>query len=257
MPATPPWPPRSAPRLYVETALGQDVAVPVEGNAAHYLLSVMRVKEGDAVLLFDGLNGEWAAKPEQIRKRDLLLRCVRQTRPLETVPDFWLCTSPIKKGRIDLVAEKACELGVARLVPVRTDRCVVDKVNLDRLHAHLVEAAEQCGRTALPELGDLIALPGLLEDWPAERTLFFADELGGESMVGAFAANPGPAALLVGPEGGFTMQERDLIRSLPAARAISLGPRILRAETAAIAATACWMMQNGDWSEIQTSFETK
>lgn len=257
MPATPAWPPRSAPRLYVETALGQDVAVPVEGNAAHYLLSVMRVKEGDAVLLFDGLNGEWAAKPEQIRKRDLLLRCVRQTRPLETVPDFWLCTSPIKKGRIDLVAEKACELGVARLVPVRTDRCVVDKVNLDRLHAHLVEAAEQCGRTALPELGDLIALPGLLEDWPAERTLFFADELGGESMVGAFAANPGPAALLVGPEGGFTMQERDLIRSLPAARAISLGPRILRAETAAIAATACWMMQNGDWSEIQTSFETK
>jgi len=247
MPATPAWPPRSAPRLYVEAALGSDVAVPVDGNAAHYLISVMRVKEGDAVLLFDGLNGEWAARPEQIRKRDLILRCTKQTRPLETVPDFWLCAAPIKKGRIDLVAEKACELGVARLVPVRTERSVVDKVNLDRLQSHLVEAAEQCGRTALPELAALVTLPKLLEDWPSERTLFFADELGGQPLTAAFTANPGPAALLVGPEGGFTTQERALIRSLPAARAISLGPRILRAETAAIAATACWMANNGDW----------
>ncbi|HEY1125913.1 MAG TPA: 16S rRNA (uracil(1498)-N(3))-methyltransferase [Sphingobium sp.] len=247
MPATPAWPPRSAPRLYVEVALGQDVAVPVDGNAAHYLISVMRVKEGDAVLLFDGLNGEWAARPEQIRKRDLVLRCVQQMRPLEAVPDFWLCAAPIKKGRIDLVVEKACELGVARLVPVRTERSVVDKVNLDRLQSHLVEAAEQCGRTALPELGEFVALPRLLEDWPADRTLFFADELGGAPMRDAFAASPGPAALLVGPEGGFTTQERELIGSLPAARAISLGPRILRAETAAIAATACWMAANGDW----------
>ena len=257
MPATPAWPPRSAPRLYVETPLGPDVAVGVEGNAAHYLLSVMRVKEGDTVLLFDGLNGEWAAQPEQIRKRDLVLRCVRQTRPLETVPDFWLCTAPIKKGRVDLVAEKACELGVARLVPVLTERSVVDKVNLERLQAHLVEAAEQCGRTALPELAALVALPALLEDWPADRTLFFADELGGTPMIAAFAASPGPAALLVGPEGGFTARERDLIRALPAARPISLGPRILRAETAAIAATSCWMAQNGDWNESQTSCETK
>jgi 16S rRNA (uracil1498-N3)-methyltransferase len=247
MPATPAWPPRSAPRLYVEAALGIDVVVPIEGNAAHYLISVMRVKEGDAVLLFDGVNGEWAASAEQIRKRDLALRCVRQTRPLETVPDFWLCAAPIKKGRIDLVVEKACELGVARLVPVRTERSVVDKVNLERLQAHLVEAAEQCGRTALPELAALVSLPALLEDWPAERTLFFADELGGAPMRDAFAANPGPAALLVGPEGGFTRQERELIRALPAACAISLGPRILRAETAAIAATSCWMSGNGDW----------
>jgi 16S rRNA (uracil1498-N3)-methyltransferase len=247
MPATPAWPPRSAPRLYVEAALGPDVTVPVEGSAAHYLLSVMRVKEGDTVLLFDGLNGEWAATAQAVRKRDLVLRCVRQTRLPETVPDFWLCAAPIRKGRIDLVAEKACELGVARLVPVLTERAVVDKVNLDRLRSHLVEAAEQCGRTALPELGELIALPRLIEDWPAERTLFFADELGGEPMRVAFAANRGPAALLIGPEGGFTTQERDLVRALPAARPIALGPRILRAETAAIAATSCWMALNGDW----------
>jgi 16S rRNA (uracil1498-N3)-methyltransferase len=257
MPATPAWPPRSAPRLYVETALGADVAVPIDGNAAHYLISVMRVKDGDAVLLFDGASGEWACRAEQIRKRDLILRCVEQTRPLETVPDFWLCTAPIKKGRIDLIAEKACELGVARLVPVRTDRSVVDKVNPDRLRAHLVEAAEQCGRTALPELADLVPLTHLLADWPADRALFFADETGGAPMAESFAANRGAAALLIGPEGGFTVTERELIRAVPAARPISLGPRILRAETAAIAATACWMAANGDWSHADTSCETK
>lgn len=229
----------------------------VEGNAAHYLLSVMRLKAGDIVLLFDGLSGEWAARAEQLRKRDLILRCFEQTLPLETVPDFWLCIAPIKKGRIDLVAEKACELGVARLIPVRTERSVVDKVNLDRLRSHLVEAAEQCGRTALPDLSDLISLAQLLDDWPSERTLFFADEAGGEPMTADFAKYRGAAALLVGPEGGFTPAERDLIRALPAARPISLGPRILRAETAAIAATACWMATNGDWTPGKASFETK
>jgi 16S rRNA (uracil1498-N3)-methyltransferase len=252
MPATPAWPPKSAPRLFVETALGQDVAVPVDGNPAHYLIAVMRVREGDTVLLFDGQNGEWAASAEQVRKRDLMLRCVQQTREPEAVPDFWLCAATIKKGRIDLVAEKACELGVARLVPVLTERSVVDRVNLDRLQAHLVEAAEQCGRTALPELGAMIALPALLADWPADRALFFADETGGVAMSTAFAASPGPAALLVGPEGGFTPAERDLIHAVPQARPISLGPRILRAETAAIAATACWMAMNGDWTSCET-----
>lgn len=252
MPATPAWPPRSAPRLFVEPTLGPDVAVPLDGNGAHYLLSVMRVRDGDIVLLFDGQSGEWAAVAEQVRKRDLVLRCMQQTRPLETVPDFWLCAAPIKKGRIDLVAEKACELGVARLVPALTERSVVDKVNLDRLRAHLVEAAEQCGRTALPDLADMVTLPALLESWPENRALFFADETGGLPMDQCFAANPGPAALLVGPEGGFTPAERDRIRALPQARPISLGPRILRAETAAIAATACWMAANGDWTRCET-----
>ncbi|BAK68007.1 putative ribosomal RNA small subunit methyltransferase E [Sphingobium sp. SYK-6] len=252
MPATPAWPPRSAPRLFVEAALGAGVAVPVDGNGAHYLISVMRIREGDTVLLFDGRAGEWAATAGQVRKRDLVLQCTQQTRPLESVPDFWLCAAPIRKGRIDLVAEKACELGVARLVPVLAERCVVDKVNADRLHAHLVEAAEQCGRTALPALADLTPLAALLADWPQGRTLFFADETGGAPMRDAFAAHPGPAALLVGPEGGFAPAERALIRAHPGARPISLGPRILRAETAAIAATACWMAINGDWTSCET-----
>lgn len=247
MPATPAWPPRSAPRLYVGADLCGRARIPAEGNAAHYLISVMRVKDGDPVLLFNGRDGEWAACARDIRKRDLVLECVKQTRPLEPVPDFWLCAAPIKRARIDLVAEKACELGVARLQPVLTQRAVVDKLNLDRLLAHMVEAAEQCGRTALPELAAMTKLDVLLREWPAQRTLFFADETGGMAMRDSFAAHPGPAAFLIGPEGGFTDEEREAIRTHPKAVRISLGPRILRAETAAIAATACWMAVNGDW----------
>lgn len=249
MTATPAWPPQSAPRLYVETALGEGVSVAVDGNAAHYLISVMRVKADEIVLLFDGASGEWAAKARDIRKRDLVLECVAQTRPLETTPDFWLCAAPIKKGRIDLIAEKACELGVARLQPVLTRRAVVDKLNLDRLRAHLVEAAEQCGRTALPELSEMMKLDALLRDWPNGRHLFFADETGGAPIAEALGAHKGAAAFLVGPEGGFDPAERDAIRAHPAAVPVSLGPRILRAETAAIAATAAWMTLNGDWAK--------
>lgn len=247
MTATPAWPPQSAPRLHVESLLGQGVSVPVDGNAAHYLISVMRVKPDDIVLLFDGRSGEWAARVRDIRKRDLVLDCVEQTKPPESVPDFWLCCAPIRKGRIDLIAEKACELGVARLQPVLTRRAVVDKLNLDRLHAHLVEAAEQCGRTSLPELVGMVKLDALLKDWQSERHLFFADETGGKPLKEALAAYPGAAAFLIGPEGGFDPAERDAIRATPGAVPVSLGPRILRAETAAIAATSAWMTLNGDW----------
>ena len=248
MPATPAWPPRSAPRLYVGADLAVGVQLPIDGNAAHYLLSVMRLKDGDAVLLFNGREGEWAAQACAIRKRDLVLECVEQTKPLETVPDFWLCVAPIKKGRIDMVAEKACELGVAQLQPVLTSRAVVDKLNLERLRVQMIEAAEQCGRTAVPTSAEMVKLDSLLKNWPAERHLFFADEQGGVALAEAFAAHRGPAALLIGPEGGFTSQEREAIRAHPAAIGVSLGPRILRAETAAIAATACWMAANGDWA---------
>lgn len=247
MPATPAWPPQSAPRLYVDVPLSEGAAVPLDGNPAHYLLSVMRVKEGDAVLLFDNRTGEWAAEARELRKRDLVLHVARQTRPLESVPDFWLCVAPIKKGRIDLVAEKACELGVAKLQPVLTHRSVVDKLNHSRLQAHLIEAAEQCGRTALPALAEMVKLPELLNNWPKDRCLFFADEQGGTPMTEALSKRRGPAAFLIGPEGGFDEQERTLIRAHPAAIPVSLGPRILRAETAAIAATSVWMALSGDW----------
>jgi 16S rRNA (uracil1498-N3)-methyltransferase len=248
MPATPAWPPRSAPRLFVEGPLAAGRDVRLDGAPAHYLLRVMRVGEGDIVILCDDITGEWPSRVEQAGKRDLLLRPVERLRPREQVPDFWLCAALLKKDRFDIVLEKASELGVRRIQPVLTRRCVADRLNPGRARTILTEAAEQCARTALPELAEPVKLDVLLRDWPADRVLFFADELGGAPAAEAFSAHSGPAALLTGPEGGFDDAERALIRALPQARPITLGPRILRGETAAIAATALWMGIAGDWA---------
>nr|WP_294813060.1 16S rRNA (uracil(1498)-N(3))-methyltransferase [uncultured Sphingomonas sp.] len=246
MPATPAWPPQSTPRLFVETELAPG-PLRIDGPPAHYLIQVMRMKAGDPVKLFDDKTGEWLSVAQAIGKRDLVLDVTERLREREPVPDLWLCAAPIKKGRIDWVAEKACELGVARLAPVLTRRAVVDKLNLDRLRSHMIEAAEQCGRTALPELVEPVKLAAMLRDWPSERTLFFADETGGLPALEAMRAHPGPAAILVGPEGGFDPEEREAIRAHPKAVGIALGPRILRAETAAAAAVSLWMGTAGDW----------
>lgn len=246
MPATPAWPPQSTPRLFVETPLAPG-AITLDGPQAHYLVSVMRTKPGDPVKLFDGRTGEWLAVAADVGKRALTLDVTEQLRPRESVPDLWLCAAPLKKGRVDWMAEKACELGVARFVPVITRRTVVDKPNTDRLRAHMIEAVEQCGRTAIPEVADPVKLAALLSDWPATRALFFADENGGVAAAEAMRAHTGPAAILIGPEGGFDMQERDAIRAHPHAIGITLGPRILRADTAAAAAIAVWMAAAGDW----------
>jgi len=207
----------------------------------------MRLKAGDPVRLFDDRTGEWLATVASAGRRDLMLDVVERLAPREPVPDLWLCAAPIKKGRVDWLAEKACELGVDRLVPVVTRRTVVDRPNTDRLRAHMVEAAEQCGRTALPSVADPVKLPDLLRDWPPGRHLFFADERGGVPAFGAMRAHPGSAAILIGPEGGFDDAERAAIDSHPAAVGLSLGPRILRAETAAAAAVSLWMAASGDW----------
>jgi 16S rRNA (uracil1498-N3)-methyltransferase len=247
MPATPAWPPRSAPRLFVDGPLAQGATVNIEANRAHYLIRVMRVTCSDSVILCDDQTGEWAARVEAVGKREVDLRITERLRAREAVPDLWLCAALLKKDRFDLVLEKATELGVARIQPLLTRRCVADKLNRERARAIVTEAAEQCARTALPELVEPVRLDTLLRDWPAERTLFFADEQGGEPAAKAFAAAPGQAALLTGPEGGFDDEERAAIRTLPQARPISLGPRILRGETAAIAAVSVWMAAAGDW----------
>lgn len=247
MPATPAWPPQSTPRLHVPPPLAEGAALRIDGAQAHYLVGVMRMRDGDPVKLFDGESGEWLAIAEQVGRRDLTLRVDRLLREQEAVPDVWLCAAPLKKGRIDWLVEKACELGAARVVPVLTRRTVVDRLNLDRLAAHMVEAAEQCGRTAVPTLAEPVKLAHLLRDWPADRALFFADETGGEPALAAMRAHPGPAAILIGPEGGFDAEERDAIRALPQAVGIALGPRILRADTAAAAALSLWMAAAGDW----------
>ena len=247
MPATPAWPPKSAPRLFVPGPLTQGMGVALDGSQAHYLSRVMRVGAGDTVVLCDDMTGEWSARAETVGKREVLLVCEMMLRPREEVPDFTLCAALLKKDRFDLVLEKACELGVARLVPVVTRRTVVDRPNTDRLRAHMVEAAEQCGRTALPEVAEAVKLPQLLRDWPAHRALFFADETGGLPAAEVMRARPGPAAILIGPEGGFDDEERAAIRACAQAVGIALGPRILRADTAAAAAVALWMASAGDW----------
>ena len=250
MPATPAWPPRSAPRLFVAEHLSAGAQVVLDGPPAHYLGKVMRVAPGDAVVLCDDVTGEWAARAVEAGKRDITLEVEARLRPREQVPDFWLCPALLKKDRFDLVLEKATELGVRAICPVVTRRCVADKLNPERARAIVIEAAEQCARTALPELESPVKLDALLRDWPADRTLFFADELGGTPAAAAFAAHPGPAALLTGPEGGFDDAERAAIRALPPAVPISLGPRILRGETAAIAGVSAWMALAGDWAAI-------
>jgi len=228
----------TTPRLFVDAPLGAGVSLTLPPPQSHYLAQVMRRQPGDMVRLFNGRDGEWAARVTSVAKKAVELLPEHLSAPQENVPDLWLCAAPLKRGRIDWVAEKACELGVARFVPVLTRRTVVDKLNLDRLQAHMVEAAEQCGRTALPELAEPVTLTMLLKSWPSGRQLIFADESGGVPL-GSFTLTA-PAAILIGPEGGFEPGERAAIAAMPAATAITLGPRILRADTAAVAAIAIW-----------------
>lgn len=228
----------TTPRLYVEQPLSVGARIVLPVAASHYLASVMRMAAGDDLRVFDDVGGEFHAVVADAARKAVVIDIVALNFAREVVADIWLCIAPIKRGRIDLVAEKACELGAAKLVPVMTARTIVDKLNLDRLRGGMIEAAEQCGRTALPEVVAPVALAKLLEDWPVGRLLLFADEEGGVAMSAAICG--APAAILIGPEGGFTPDERALIRAHPAAVAVTLGPRILRAETAAIAALAVW-----------------
>lgn len=247
MPATPTWPPRSAPRLFVDYTLELNMPVILDGSHAHYLSKVMRVSAGDAVILCDNQTGEWAARVDEAGKRSVVLTVAQILRPREQVPDFWLCPALLKKDRFDLVLEKATELGVRRIAPVITRRCVADKLNIDRAITNVIEAAEQCARTSLPQLADVQKFPAFMAAWPTDRTLFFADEMGGNDAAQLFANTFGPAALLTGPEGGFDDEERKSLLAHPNVQPITLGPRILRGETAAIAATSLWMGVAGDW----------
>ena len=206
---------------------------------------MLRLKEDGELLLFDGRSGEWLARIAEAGKKRITLAVERRTREAEAIPDVWLAFAPVKRSQTDWLVEKATELGVARLMPVTTQRTVVERVKLERLRAITIEAAEQCGRTRLPEIAEPLSLGRVLKDHEPARTLYFADEGGGDAVGTAF--KPGPAMILTGPEGGFTDEERAAIRAAPGTVAISLGPRILRAETAALAALAAYMALAGDW----------
>jgi 16S rRNA (uracil1498-N3)-methyltransferase len=229
----------------VRSALGIGTSVELDAGHANYLGNVLRLKEGGELLLFDGSSGEWLARIANSAKKRMTLVVERKTRETETVPDVQLAFAPVKRAQTDWLIEKATELGVARLIPVLTQRTNSERVRTERLRAIAIEAAEQCGRTVLPDIEEPIALGQLLERRDSERKLYFADETGGEPVIDTF--QPGPALILIGPEGGFTPDERELVRGASNSIAISLGPRILRAETAALAALASYMAIAGDW----------
>jgi 16S rRNA (uracil1498-N3)-methyltransferase len=236
-------------RLYVEAALAMAARVVPDVQQSHYLLHVMRAKAGDHVQLFNGRDGEWLARIEDVTRRSCALVCELQTAKQAETPDLWLVFAPIKKTPGDYVAQKATELGVRALLPVYTHRTIARRVNLDRMRANAIEAAEQSGRLTVPEIREPRDLDKLLAQWPRERKLVFCDEAGYAPPIRDALANApdGPWAVLTGPEGGFDDSERAMIRALPFVVPVTLGSRILRADTAALAALSVWQAIRGDW----------
>jgi len=235
-------------RLSVDHPLNAGERVALSREQAHYLFGVMRLGAGDDVLLFNGTDGEWRAGVLESFKRGGVLECLEQTKTQMMPPDVWLLFAPVKKDRTAFIVEKATELGAAWIVPVQTEYTQsANRVRQDKLQAQALEAAEQCGATFVPPVDDVQKLGKVLDGWDPARRILFCDE----AMVGQTAdlpADGGPWAILIGPEGGFSDVERARLHGLDHAHAISLGPRILRAETAAVAALTLWQSTLGDWS---------
>ena len=234
-------------RLFVDHTLGEAQSVPLNKDQAHYIFSVMRKSIGETILIFDGNNGEWEASIEEISKKSGVLFCIKQTKPQIMPPDLWLFFCPLKKVRTDFIVEKATELGVARIIPVQTEHTNVDRIKLSRLSAHAIEAAEQCGGTYIPKIEELQKINEVLENFPPDRRLLFCDEKLQASEVNLENLKKGKWAILVGPEGGFSEVERNHLKGLKFTFSISLGPRILRADTAAVTAISLWQNYLGDW----------
>ena len=270
---------RAAPRLFVEDALSAGRHIALDGPRAHYLLTVMRLKTGASVRLFNGRDGEWSARIIEAARDTCRLALEARTRPQEKGSDLWFLPSPVKRGSFELMVEKATELGVSSIRPAMGARTQRSKVNTERLRTIAHEAAEQSGRLSVPEVTEPRPLAGHLADWPAERRLLYCDESGeapplaevltgrtdtagkvvsdmgqlvGDVLEGILGGGPAPPerrpwAILIGPEGGFAPEERRRLRAHGSVVAASLGPRVLRAETAAIAALSLWQALLGDW----------
>lgn len=235
-------------RLFVEQPLAMGISFPMGEAQSHYLSHVLRLHEGDAVRLFNGKDGEWLAEIAEVRKKQVTLRIMKVLKAHYTSPDLWLAFAPIKHGRIDWLVEKATELGVSRLIPVMTEHTMVSRVNIDRLRAHAVEAAEQSGRLEVPILENAVSLTTLLSGWPKERILIYGDEQGtgkpANEVLGQMKR--APYAALVGPEAGFSASEHVALKRM-GAMPVSLGPRVMRADTAALALITVMQSWLGDW----------
>lgn len=234
-------------RLFIDHPLAEGQPVPLDGPQAHYLSGVMRLKAGDDLRVFNGRDGEWAATLAEAGKRGGSLMVGGQTAPQQDPPDLWLIFAPIKKARTDFIVEKAAEMGAARIQPVQTDHTNSERIRQDRLQAHAVEAAEQCGGTFVPPVADLMPLSRLLDGWDPSRRILWADEARVGPAKTLSGLPQGPWAILIGPEGGFSPAERAQLSRLRFVHPVSLGPRILRADTAAVAALALWQATLGDW----------
>ena len=243
-------------RLYVTAALAAEAKISLTGNQAHYLRNVLRCQTGDAVLLFNGADGEWQAQIEALGKKHAELVIGTQHRPQSAGSDLWLLVAPVKRDRLDYLAQKATEMGVSRLVPVITRRTQGGggMVKIDRLRANAIEAAEQCGILNVPEIAAPQRLEDILQDWPADRPLVFCDEtapsgagLDGQELADSDSKMQGGLAVLVGPEGGFDASEHAMLNAHAQMLRLSLGPRILRTDTAVVAALAVLQARFGDW----------
>ena len=240
-------------RLFVDVSLDTDVVISLDRDQSHYLANVMRLKAGDRIAIFNGRDGEWLSEVSDITKREVTLRTKTHIKKQQAEPDLWLVFAPIKKARLDFIAQKATELGVSHMTPVMTRRTIVERVKTERMAANAIEAAEQCERLNVPTVGDAVKLDKLLSEWPADRKIMFCDEdlSGTPAQTALAAADEKPAAapwaILIGPEGGFDDTERALIRNHSNCVTVSLGPRILRADTAAMAAISLWQSALGDW----------
>jgi 16S rRNA (uracil1498-N3)-methyltransferase len=236
-------------RLFVGGDLAAGLTFDLAESQAHYLTTVLRMRLGARLLVFNGRDGEWAATLVEVRKRGATLRVEHETRPQEGGPDIDYLFAPLKRSRLDYMVQKATELGVRRLRPVITERTIAERVNSERMVANVIEAAEQCGVLSVPEVRPPIKLENLLSDWDTGRRLIFCDEhqTEGDPIESLQKLSPGPLALLIGPEGGFTDGERERLRANSYVVPISLGPRIMRADTAAVAALALVNAVLGDW----------
>ena len=233
-------------RLYVDQPLGAGQSVPVSRAQAHYLFSVMRLPAGAALRLFDGQSGEWLAEVESAGKRGGFLQVRENLKPLKLPPDLWLLFAPVKKARTDFIVEKAVEMGVSHIQPVQTEFTNSGRIQRDRLQAHAVEAAEQCGATFVPQVAEMVRLNHLLTEWNTERRIMFCDETR-SGQAARLPDDEGPWAILAGPEGGFSERERETLYRSGCVHGVSLGPRILRADTAVVAAMTLWQRALGDW----------
>lgn len=243
----------SAARLFVEADLAAGGEVLLEEAQVHYLRNVMRRPDGAPLLLFNGRDGEWRGTLSFRGKKAAVAELGERTREQALEPDVWLCFAPVKRARIDYIAEKATELGVSVLQPVVTRHTAVERVNVGRLQANAIEAAEQTERLTVPEVRESVDLGKLLDRWPDGRRLMMCDETGGGPPIAEAlsaldeAARAAPWAIVIGPEGGFAENELQALRRIKDVTSVGLGPRILRADTAALAALACWQALVGDW----------